>query len=220
MKLKQGERLDDLQLNNLYLIQNENEYCFNSDSVALANFVKCPKDAKVVDLCSGSGVIAILVNEKNQCKSVECVELQAYFSDMCARSCAYNNITNINCVNASVQNIHKKIGQEMFDVVVCNPPYKSNNQGLLNEKESVAIARHEIKITLEEIVLEASKLLKYGGKFYTVNKEERLTDLLVLMRKYNMEPKVLKILPSAKGANIIMIEGKKGGKSGIRISLK
>ncbi len=219
MLLKQGERLDDLQFNNLFLIQHPQEYCFNSDSVELANFVKCPKNANVVDLCSGSGVIGILVNAKNNCKSITFVELQKHFADMCRRSCEYNKLTNTQVINARIQDICKQIGTELFDVVVCNPPYKTEKKGLLNEKETVALARHEIAVTLEEIVQEASKLLKFGGKFYTVNKEERLTDLLVLMRKYNLEPKVLKVLPSKKGASVVMIEGKKGGKSGIRISL-
>ncbi len=219
MLINKDERLDDLQFNNLFLIQNKNEYCFNSDSVALANFVKCPKNADVIDLCSGSGVIGILVNAKNNCKSVTCVEIQAYFANMCKRSCEYNNIINITTLNQPLQGVSKQLGCEKYDVVVCNPPYKSENKGLLNEKQSVSIARHEITVNLEDIVKEASKLLKYGGKFYTVNKEERLVDLIVLMRKYNLEPKVLKILPSAKGANIIMLEGKKGGKSGIKISL-
>ena len=217
--LKDNERLDDLQLNNLFIIQNKNEYCFNSDSVALANFVKAPKNSKVVDLCSGSGVIGILVNAKNNCESVVCVELQEYFADMSKRSVKYNKIDNITVENAPIQNISKKIGKEYYDVVVCNPPYKKENSSLLNEKESLAIARHEIKVNLEEIVCEASKLLKFGGKFYTCNKEERLTDLFCFMRKYNIEPKILKVLKSVKGASIIMVEGKKGGKSGIKISL-
>lgn len=214
-----NEKIDDLQFNNLYLIQNKNEYCFNSDSVELANFVKCKKGAKVADLCGGSGVIGVLVNAKNNCQSVTCVELQTYFCDMCNRSIMLNKIDNISVVNAPVQNVSEKIGKEVFDVVVCNPPYKKANSSILNEKQSICIAKHEIEVKLEEIIAESSKLLKYGGKFYTVNKEERLTDLFCYMRKYNVEPKVLKILKSPKGANIILVEGKKGGKSGIKIAL-
>ena len=219
MKLKDNERLDDLQFNNLYLIQNKDEYCFNSDSVKLANFVSAPKRAKVVDLCSGSGVIGILVNAKNDCAKVVCVELQEYYADMSRRSLEYNNIKNIEIVNSPVQGISSVIGKELYDVVVCNPPYKKANSSILCDKESVNIARHEIKITLRDVVAESAKLLKYGGKFFTVNKEERLTDLFCYMREYGIEPKVLKIIPSAKGANVILVEGKKGGKSGIKISL-
>ena len=218
--LKETERLDDLQYNNLYIIQDKNEYCFTSDAVALANFVKVPRGGKVVDLCSGSGVIGILVSAKNNVSKTVLVEYQEKLADMSKRSIEYNKLSSIEVVNKKLQNIHKLIGNSCYDVVLCNPPYKkSGTTKLVNEKESIAIARHEIEVTLEEIVLEASKLLKYGGDFYIVNKEERLTDMMVLFRKYNIEPKELKILTSNKGANVVMLKGRKGGKSGIKISL-
>jgi tRNA1(Val) A37 N6-methylase TrmN6 len=218
--LKETERLDDLQYNNLYIIQDKNEYCFTSDAVALANFVKVPRGGKVVDLCSGSGVIGILVSAKNNVSKTVLVEYQEKLADMSKRSIEYNKLSSIEVVNKKLQNIHKLIGNSCYDVVLCNPPYKkSGTTKLVNEKESIAIARHEIEVTLEEIVLEASKLLKYGGDFYIVNKEERLTDMMVLFRQYNIEPKELKILTSNKGANVVMLKGRKGGKSGIKISL-
>jgi tRNA1(Val) A37 N6-methylase TrmN6 len=218
--LKETERLDDLQYNNLYIIQDKNEYCFTSDAVALANFVKVPRGGKVIDLCSGSGVIGILVSAKNNVSKTVLVEYQEKLADMSKRSIEYNKLSSIEVVNKKLQNIHKLIGNSCYDVVLCNPPYKkSGTTKLVNEKESIAIARHEIEVTLEEIVLEASKLLKYGGDFYIVNKEERLTDMMVLFRQYNIEPKELKILTSNKGANVVMLKGRKGGKSGIKISL-
>ena len=218
--LKETERLDDLQYNNLYIIQDKNEYCFTSDAVALAIFVKVARGGKVVDLCSGSGVIGILVSAKNNVSKTVLVEYQEKLADMSKRSIEYNKLSSIEVVNKKLQNIHKLIGNSCYDVVLCNPPYKkSGTTKLVNEKESIAIARHEIEVTLEEIVLEASKLLKYGGDFYIVNKEERLTDMMVLFRQYNIEPKELKILTSNKGANVVMLKGRKGGKSGIKISL-
>ena len=218
--LKNNERLDDLQFNNLYIIQNPDEYCFTSDAVALANFVHVSNFGRMVDLCSGSGVVGILANAKNKIKDVTFVEVQEYLADMSKRSIEYNKIDNISVVCNKLQGIHKKIGAEVFDVVACNPPYKA--QGATNdigEKESIAICKHEIMVTLEEIILEASKLLKFGGAFYIVNKEERLTDIICLCRKYNLEPKEIKILKSQKGANIILLKAKKGGKSGIKILL-
>lgn len=220
MKLKNNERLDDLQLNNLFIIQDKEGYCFTSDAVALANFVKVKNGGSLVDLCSGSGVIGILVQAKNNVSKTILVELQKNMADMCARSIKYNKLENIEVVNKPLQNIYKEIGDNCFDVVVCNPPYKKiGSASKLNESETIAIARHEITVTLEEIVLEAKRLLKYGGEFYICNKEERLVDMLVILRKHGLEPKDLKILPSSKGANIVMIKSKKGGKGGIKISL-
>lgn len=219
MKLKTNERLDDLQFNNLFIIQNKNGYCFTSDAVALANFVKVKSGGTVVDLCSGSGVIGILVQAKNKVSKTILVELQSSLADMAKRSVEYNNLENVEVINAPLQNISKDIGNNCYDVVVCNPPYKQNGTAkLINENEEIAIARHELKVTLEEIVKEASLLLKFGGEFYIVNKEERLVDMCLTLRKYNLEPKELKILPSSKGANVVMIKAKKGGKNGIKIS--
>lgn len=220
MNLKETERLDDLQFNNLYIIQDKNGYLFTSDAVALANYVKPCLNAKVVELCSGSGVISILVNAKNKVDSIKMVEIQECMADMSRRSLEYNGITNIEIINAKLQGIHKSIGSG-YDVVICNPPYKEKGTAhKLNENDVVAIAKHEICVTLEEIILEASKLLKYGGDFYLINKEERLVDMLTLLRMYKLEPKELVILPSKSGANVVMIKAKKGGKSGIKITLK
>ena len=221
MLIKETERLEDLQFNNLFIIQDTKGYRFTSDAVALANFVKVKSGGKLIDLCSGSGVIGILASAKNKVSKTVLVEIQECLSDMSRRSVEYNKLENIEVVNAPLQNISKTVGVGVYDTVVCNPPYKKcGTAKLLNENESIAIARHELTVTLEEIIKEASVLLKFGGEFYIINKEERLVDMMVLLRKYNLEPKVLKLLPSTKGANVVMLKAKKGGKSGIEISLK
>lgn len=220
MKLLENERLDDLQLNGMYIIQNKSEYCFTSDAVALANFVHVSNNGRVVDLCSGSGVIGILISAKNKVQDVTLVEIQEYLTDMSRRSIEYNKIKNISVVNSRLQGISNTLGIGTFDCVVCNPPYKTTGSASkLSKKESIAICKHEITVTLEEIINEASALLKFGGNFYTVNKEERLTDLICLCRKYKLEPKELKILKSSKGASIVLLKCKKGGKSGLKITL-
>lgn len=217
--LNNNERLDDLQINNKFVIQNPNEYCFTSDAVELSNFAKVKPNDRVVDLCSGSGVIGILIQTKTNCKDITLVEIQQYLADMSKRSVKYNNQEEyIKVVNAPLQGIHKQIGFGEYSVVVCNPPYK--DQGKLSEKQNIAMAKQEITVTLEEIIVEASKLLKFGGRLYLVNREERLTDILYYMRVNKIEPKILKILPSTKGDSIILVEGKKGGKSGLRLRLK
>ena len=217
--LKDGERLDDLQFKNLFIIQDPNGYCFTSDAVALANFVKCKPNGKVVDLCSGSGVIGILVNAKNIVSKVYLVEIQKRLADMSARSIEYNNLQkSFEVLNRPLQGVSEYFKNINIDCVVCNPPYKKEKTSkLLGESEEISIARHEIKVTLEEIILESSKILKFGGKFYLVNKEERLTEIIILCAKYGIEVKRIKVLKSAKGANIVLIEGVKGGKSGCKI---
>lgn len=215
-----AKRLDDLQYKGLMIYQDSESYCFTSDAVHLANFVKAPKNAKVIDLCSGSGVIGMLVFAKNNIDSVKMVEIQTHLAKLSKESVFYNNLQeHIEVINKPLQNISNEIGREKYEIVVCNPPYKELGENLKNIKEDIAIARHELKVTLEEIISEASKLLKFGGKFYTICKEERLCDMITLSRKYNMEPKELKIITSTKGANVVMMQSSKGGKSGLKISM-
>ncbi|MBQ9791304.1 MAG: methyltransferase [Clostridia bacterium] len=216
--IKNNERLDDLQCNDLFIIQNPDKYCFTSDAVALANFAKVKSGGRLVDLCSGSGVIGILMSAKNNVSQVHLVEIQEYLADMSSRSVQYNKLDGFFIHNRALQNVHLDIGSG-FDTVVCNPPYKKENTTKdVNPDLDIAIARHEIKVTLEDIILEASKLLKFGGEFYIVNKEERLIDMVCYLRKYNLEPKEIKILVGGKSANRVMIKAKKGGKSSVKIT--
>lgn len=220
INLGPNERLDDLQYNNLFIIQNKEHYNFTTDSVLLANYAKAKPSDVVVDLCSGSGVIGILMQAKTNAKHVYLVELQEYLANTSKRSVEYNNLTNkFTVINKPLQDVHKLIGSEGVQVVVCNPPYKMAQASLLSEKQEIAICKHELTVTLKEIVLEASKLLKYGGLFYTINKEERLTDLLVLLRQHKLEPKEIVIVPSKKGSSLVMVKAKKGGNSGVRVNV-
>ena len=217
--LKENERLDDLMCNNYHIIQNPNEYCFTSDATKLGNFVKSKRDDKVVDLCAGSGIVGIVVHLNNK-SHITFVELQEHMADMCERTIALNKFDKMKVVNAKLQGIHKVIGLEEYDVVVCNPPYgRANKNDLLNEKESIAICRHQITVTIDEIIEEASKLLRFGGSLYLVNKEAELVNLITLCKKYNLETKEIVVnTNNGKGNGTIFIKATKGGKSGVKIN--
>ena len=212
-------RLDDLQTHNLYIYQDSQKYCFTSDAVHLANFVSTPKNAKVVDLCSGTGVIGMLVCVKNPVDIVKMVEIQEDVAQMSMDSVKYNNLQDkIDVVASPLQNVYKLIGAEKYDVIVCNPPYKKTQASMLSENDSIKISKHEIKMVLEDVFVEANKLLKYGGALYLINKEERLSDMICFGRQYNLEVKQVVVIESKKGANVVMLKCVKGGKSGIVLS--
>ncbi len=218
--IKPNERLDDLLVDGKMIIQNPNYYMFTSDATALANWAKCSPRDVVVDLCSGSGIIGMLMSIQWHAKHVHLVEVQSVLADMSARSVQYNNLGDrITVHNARLQGIHKVLGEGAADVVVCNPPYKKSNVSKLGTNECVNIAKHEILVTLDEIIAESAKLLKYGGKLYTINKEERLVDLLVSMRLNAIEPKVIKFLPTTKHGRIVMVKGIKNGNSGLKVEM-
>ncbi|MBR3281051.1 MAG: tRNA1(Val) (adenine(37)-N6)-methyltransferase [Clostridia bacterium] len=217
MKLKQNERVDDLQLNNLKIIQNSKDFCFGIDSVLLSDFAKgAKKHKRVVDLCTGNGVIAILLSAKlAKAKEIIGVEIQEYSAELANRSIELNNLQNkIQIINKDLLKIKKDIQSGSVDLVVCNPPYKPKGSGIINEKDSKTIARHEISCTLDDIIKEASRELNFGGSFCMVHKVERMTDIFCSLRKHGLEPKRMRLIYPKVGeaANLVLIEGIKGGK--------
>lgn len=216
--LKQNETLDDLEYNNLKIIQNKFGYKFSTDSVLLANFGKAKPSDIYVDLCSGSSVIAILFLCKNQIKSGYAVEIQNGLAEMAERSLVLNNLDKrLKVINDDLSNMHNVLGYESVDVITVNPPY--NETGETSETDEIAIATHELKTNLAKIMLEASKILKYGGKIYMVHRADRLAEICYELKKNNLEPKRIRIVyPKAtKKPNLVLIEAKKGAKTGLVI---
>lgn len=213
-----GERIDDLQFNNLKIIQNENLYAFTCDAVLLANFVKCSAKDNIVDLCSGSGIVGILSQAKTGAKHLTCVEMQQQMADMCKKSVQLNNLQEkIDVVNCKVQGVSKVIGNEKFSVVVCNPPYKRVDAHKISEKREIGVCKYELELNFDELAKETSKILKYGGKFFFVHETCRMTEIFGCLQKYNLEPKRVKLIyPKAKASShIMLVEATKGAKGGI-----
>lgn len=216
MELKENERIDDLQCNGLKIIQNKKEFCFGIDAVLLSDFSKkTKKNAKIVDLCTGTGIIAILLSAKTNASKIVAVEIQTHIAEMAKRSVEMNNLENkIEILNENLLNLKNVIDAGTIDTVTVNPPYKPKNSGIINEKDSKTIARHEISCTLEDIIKESARLLNTGGNLCMVHKVERMADLFVLFRKYKLEPKRMRLVYSKinEPATLVLLEGIKGGK--------
>ena len=215
MILKGDERLDYLLAEELRIIQSPSVFSFSLDAVLLARFASIPiSKGKIVDLCSGNGVIPLLLSTRTRA-SILGVEIQERLYDMAVRSIDYNNLSGqLLMHHGDLKGIAKEIGYSKYDAVTCNPPYfptpKVEEQ---NKNEHFAIARHEIHCTLEDVISNSSQLLKQGGKAAFVHRPGRLMDIMWLMRKYRLEPKRLQfVYPMAgKEANTILIEGIKDG---------
>ena len=209
---KANERIDDLQCRGFKIIQDPDGYCFTSDSVLLANLASIKHSDTVVDLCTGSGVVALLVTAKYEPKKVVGVELQPRLADMAKRSVRLNQAENVvEIVNAPLQGITKKIGGGN-DVVIVNPPYETCVPKEKPTEEE--ICKTEQAVTCEEIIRESASLLRFGGLFYMINKTRRLTDVLFYMRTYGIEPKKIYFVQPKKGKELdaFVVEGKRGGK--------
>lgn len=217
MELKEHERIDDLQYKGLKIIQNIKSFCFGIDAVLLSDFAKdMKKNEKIVDLCTGTGVIAILLAGKTNAREIIGVEIQEEFADMAKRSIEMNSLQDrVKIINKDLNKLKSYIPSATVDAVTVNPPYIKKGSGIINEKDSKVIARHEISCTLDDVIRESSRLLNFNGTLYMVHKAERLVDIFCLMRKYKIEPKRIRFIHPRfnEPANLVMIEGSKSGGS-------
>lgn len=221
IELKENERIDDLEIKNLKLIQNTEGFCFGIDSVLLSDFAKnIKKGSKVIDLGTGTGIIATLLCAKTDLEKVVGVEIQQDVADMAKRSIKLNNLENkFEILNENIINLKNVIEAGSFDVVVTNPPYKKLNTGIVNEEEKKLISRHEIKAELKDFLETAFYLLKDKGEFYMVHRPERLVDIMQSMRNAKIEPKEIRfVCPNTeKEPNLVLIRGVKNGRPFLKI---
>ena len=218
--LKENERIDSLQRNGYSIIQNSTRFCFGMDAVLLTEFVRLKKDDKVMDLCTGTGVIPILLSAKTEAGHFTAVEIQEEVADMAKRSVILNNLEEkINVVCEDLKKLRGSFENASFDAVTVNPPYMIPGKALVNPDESKAVARHEIKCTLKDVLSVSSFLLKNGGRFFMVHKPDRLDEIIVKMKEEKLEPKRLRVVyPRIDSEpNMILIEGVKCAATGMRV---
>ena len=214
-----GERLDDLQVNGLKIIQNPNAFRFGCDAVELADFVTGGAKDYACDLGSGSGIIAVLLAGKKGIKTTA-VEIQEQMADMSRRSVLYNGLEDkIEVVNVAMQNFltPERVGR--YSIVVCNPPYRKAGSGEMQKTDAISLARHEIAVTFCEVAFVASGLLKQGGAFYTVNQTERMAEVMRLCQQNRLEPKILQVLTPSndKKPHLFLLKCVKDGKTGLSV---
>lgn len=214
--LKQGERLDDLQIKGYEIIQHPGKFCFGMDSSLLSSFVRVKSQDWVLDLGTGTGILPILLEAKTKGKHFTGLEIQEESADMARRSVLHNHLEEkIEIITGDIKEASAIFGHVSFDVVVTNPPYMIGQHGLKNETDAMTIARHETLCTLDDILRESAKLLPFKGRFYMVHRPFRLAEILSKMVAYKIEPKRMRLVyPYVdKEPNMVLIEGVRGGNS-------
>lgn len=220
IKLKDNERIDDLQRNGYQIIQNRDGFCFGMDAVLLSGFAKVKPGEKAVDLGTGTGIIPILLEAKNQGLHYTGLEIQEEVADMAARSVALNHLEDkISIIRGDIKEASRLFGAASFDVVTSNPPYMNDAHGLKNQDLPKAISRHEVLCTLQDVTREAARLLRPGGRFYLVHRPHRLIEIITALKSVGMEPKRMKMVHPFvdKEANMVLIEAVRGGRSMIKV---
>ena len=218
--LKEGERIDDLERNGYRIIQHKDKFCFGMDAVLLSFFARVEDGEKVLDLGTGTGIIPILLEAKTKGEHFTGLEIQSESVDMAARSVILNKLTDkIDIVHGDIKEAEKIFKKASFDVVTSNPPYMNDNHGIKNPEMPKAIARHEILCTLEDVIKEATLMLKPSGRFYMVHRPHRLIEIITCLKYYKMEPKRIQFVHPFidKDANMVLIEAIRGGKSMVKI---
>lgn len=211
------ERLDDLQLDGLSLIQNPNWFCFGVDAVLLADYAaqNIKKGSLVLDLCCGNGIIPLLLSKKSRAESIVGLEIQPQVAEMANRSVLLNRLEGkIRIQTGDLKDAVQTFGRSSFQYITCNPPYKEAGAGLVNQSDTTTLARHEILCNLEDIVRVSSNILEPLGKLCMIHRPERLVDLICLLKQYGLEPKRLRFVHPYpdKTATMILVEAVRGGK--------
>lgn len=210
-----------LGYDNLKIYQNTEMFKFSLDSVLLANFVTInPSTKKILDIGTGNAIIPLILSTKIKSK-ITGVEIQKEVSNLATKSVKINNLDEqINIINKDINEYLKTDETEVYDVITCNPPFfKLNEKSIINESKCKQIARHEITLNLDNLIKISKKLLKNNGRLAIVHRPERLIEIIEIMKKNNIEPKKLCfVYPKINiESNILLIEGIKNGKPGIKI---
>ena len=212
--LRDGERIDDLEVNGFRIIQNPSFFCFGMDAVLLSSFVSSGASDRVMDLGTGTGIIPLLLLAKKKCREAAGLELQSEVAEMAGRSVLLNQAEDrCRILQGDIRNISTDFSRAEYDVVTSNPPYISGGKGLQNETSARNIARHEIMVTLEDVIRGAAHLLRPGGSFAMVHKPFRIPEIMETMRRYRLEPKRMQLMqPYAdKEPNMVLLEAVQGG---------
>lgn len=218
--IKSHERVDDLHRNGYMLIQDPKRFCFGIDAVLLSGFARAEKGSKVLDLGTGTGVIPILMEAKNEDAHFTALEIQEESAEMASRSVALNGLEEkIDIVCGDIKEADKLFKAASFDVITTNPPYMNDGGGIKNDYGPKTIARHEVLCSLDDIARVSSKLLKFGGKLFMVHRPHRLTDIMCTLREHKLEPKVIRFVHSYvdKEPTMVLVEAIRSGKPMVKV---
>lgn len=219
---KTGEEIKT-KFRNMEIIQRNDYQNFTLDSVLVGENVKINrKTKKILDIGTGCGIIPIIISQKSKAKIVG-IEIQETMVEIAKRNIINNNLEKqVEIIKGDIKEYKKIFKKDEFDIIVTNPPYFEYKGDInqVNKLEQLTLARHNLDITLEEIVESASYLLKNGGYFFIIFRSERLIEMLFLLKKYKIEPKkMINVYTKIeKNAKITLIEGIKGAEKGISIA--
>jgi tRNA1(Val) A37 N6-methylase TrmN6 len=215
-----GERIDNLERGGLRIIQSPDAFCFSVDAVLLAHFAVVRSFDRVMDLCTGTAIIPLLLSTRAKGLRQWGIELNGEVAERATRSVALNGLSeSITISQGDVRQIRDGYPHGSFDLVTANPPYLPLAQGEMSTSDLRRMARHELTANLRDVVAAAQWLLPTGGRFAMVHRPNRLTDILVTLREHRLEPKRLRLVHPAEGkeACMVLVESTKDAKPELKL---
>ncbi len=201
--------------------QSRTGYRFSIDAVLLANFADPRSGDKVLDLGTGCGIIPLILAYRQPCSSIYGVEVQTELAELAKSNVRENKLEGRITVYCTDMNLLRpEMTAGPVDLVVCNPPFRKEGSGRINPDTQRAVARHEIKTNLSDIIQTSHRMLRTAGRMILIYTAGRLTGILSRMRNEGIEPKFIRMIHSRRDARatLILIEGVKGGRPDLRIA--
>lgn len=211
-------------IRDIKLYQSKNGYRFSVDALLLYSFVHMPLAQKIADLGAGSGIIGLLLAKKYPSADVSLFELQDRLVTVAEKNIVLNSLgKSVKVIQGDIREIsavtRPSADAGSFDMVVSNPPFRKERSGFVNPEEERAVARHEIKLKLPELVKASHYLLKTKGRFFLIHHPGRLAELVSALREKRMEVKRLRFVHSraSSEAKMVLVEALHGGRVGLKV---
>ena len=218
--ISENERIDAVN-DRLSLITDKNGLTLGTDALFLASFIRGNEHLSAVELGAGTGILSMLVATRKKAGQITALEVQEKYARLSKRNIALNQLDGkIKVVNTDIRTYPKGENIGKFDIAFSNPPYLKADAGFRNKTDDNFIARHEVYGGIEDFAYAASRLLRYGGRFYLVHRPERLADIFDALRRAHLEPKrLIPVVPSPEEApSLVLIEAVSGAKPSLIFS--
>lgn len=214
------EHWEELCPGGLRFVYEDGLFRPGTDSFLLSSLPRLKAGSKVIDLGCGTGLLGLLLLQRQRCLHVTGLELQEAAAVLAQRCAEENGIADrFSVCQGDLREVKSLFPAGSFDLVICNPPYYEPHRGRTAQETPLRTARSEVSCTLEDICAAAKHLLRWGGSFCLVHKPERLTDLLCALRQYKIEPKLLRFVcaTASSAPSLVLLEGRRGGNSGLTV---
>jgi tRNA1Val (adenine37-N6)-methyltransferase len=218
--IRAGETVDQILEGKLKIIQKEKGYRFSIDALLLSHFINVKESDHVLDLGTGGGIIPMILAKRGTCGRIAGLDIQNDLIDMAGRSAGLNQVADrIEFIRGDVRQIKTLFEAGSFDVVTFNPPYRRMHSGRINPNVEKAIARHELKVTLDDFLAAAAHCLQIKGRVFVIYPAAQVVKLFSRMRTLHLEPKRLTPVYSnlSSEGQFVLVEGLKGGNEAMKV---